>query len=138
MGCNTLQVVQDASVPEDKMPPAATQCVWRFESGGIGTLTHTLLLHDYQYETGIDIWCDGLHMSLLNPYLPQCVLKIRRSGSVEESVEAFPNVDTYLEEDSAFLRAVSSRADADLIRSTYEDAAKTYEFSWAIKRATTQ
>lgn len=130
------QIVKDAHIPIERMAPCATQCVWQFSAGGIGTLTHTLVLHDHQYETGIEIWCDGLHMTLVNPYLPQCTLKIRRSGNIEESVETFPNVDTYLEEDRAFLQAVLLKDGTNLIRSTYEDAAKTYELSWAIKRAT--
>ena len=124
------------NIPTKDLPPCVTQCVWRFKNGALGNLTHTVALQDYQYETGIDIWCDGLRMSLSDPYLPSCTLRIRKTGSIHDTVVSFPNDDPYLEEDKAFLEAVLS-GDSGLIRSSYEDAAKTYELSWAIRRATT-
>jgi predicted dehydrogenase len=130
------EVVKEANIPKENLSPCATQCVWKFINGGIGAMTHTASLHDHQYETALDIWCDGLRISLCNIYLPSCTLKIRKSGSIEDTVEVFPSVDPYLEEDKIFLKAVSS-GDAGLVRSSYEDAAKTYELSWAITRATT-
>lgn len=129
------QVVKDSQIPPEDMAPCATQAVWRFKNGsGIGSLNHSLILHDHDYETSIVIWGDGLLITLVNPYFPSCTLKIRRSGTVQESVETFPDVDTYYEEDRVFLEAVRSK-DSSQIRSSYEDAAKTYQLSWAIRRA---
>lgn len=127
--------VKEAKIPVKDLCPCVTQCVWKFKSGGLGNLTHSVVLQDYQYETAIDIWCDGLRLSLIDPYFPSCTLRIRKKGSIEDTVVPFPNDDPYLEEDRAFLKAVLS-GDKGLIRSSYEDAAKTYELSWAIKRAT--
>ena len=128
-------IVQEANIPLENDVPRSTQCVWQFTAGGIGTLTHTLLLHDLKYETSIDIWCDGLRISLTNVYFPECTLTIRRSGSNQESVEKFPEADPYLEEDRIFIEAILS-GKSDGIESLYEDATKTYELSWAIRRAT--
>lgn len=127
--------VKDASIPVEDISPCVTQCVWKFENGGLGSLTHTVLLHDSQYETCIDIWCDGLRLTLSDPYLPSCTLKIRKTGSIKNNVLTFTNDDPYLEELRIFLKAVSL-GDNELIRSPYDDAAKTYELSWAIRRAT--
>lgn len=128
-------IVQEANIPIENDAPRSTQCVWQFAAGGIGTLTHTLLLHDLKYETSIDIWCDGLRISLTDVYFPECTLTIRRSGSNKESVEKFPEADPYLEEDRIFIEAILS-GKSDGIESLYEDATKTYELSWAIRRAT--
>ena len=46
----------------------------------------------------------------------------------------FDNADPYLAEDKAFLAAVTS-GDPTHILSSYRDAAKTYELSWAIRSA---
>ena len=42
--------------------------------------------------------------------------------------------DPYLSEDAAFLSAVRS-GDASCVRSSYADAFRTYELTWAIRRA---
>ena len=130
------QVVQAAGIPEELQVPRATQCTWRFQQGGgIGTLTHTVTLHGDRYESSLDIWCDGLRITLHEPYHPQCELRIRRSGDDRETCETFPTADPYLEEDRAFFNAVRSN-DMSYIRSPYSDAAKTYQLTWAIRRAT--
>lgn len=52
----------------------------------------------------------------------------------DDEVYEFPDADPYLKEDAVFLRAVQT-GDRSLIRSSYQDAAKTYQFSWDIRRA---
>lgn len=46
----------------------------------------------------------------------------------------FPDADPYLDEDKVFLRAVRN-GDKTLVQSSYRDAAKTYQLSWNIHRA---
>ena len=57
------------------------------------------------------------------------------TGKTDEKIFNFPTADPYLEEVEAFLAAVRS-GNANLIRSPYADAAKTYRLSWNIRRAT--
>jgi len=52
----------------------------------------------------------------------------------EEEVFKYPNADPYLAEDEVFLRAVRT-GDRSIIRSSYRDAASTYELSWNIRLA---
>ena len=129
-------IVKIANIPKERQVPCATQCSWRFEKGGIGTLTHTVSLHGFKYESYIDIWCDGLRMSLRDPYTAECTLGIRHSGNEQETIENFGDVDPYLEEDREFFEAIRTKT-LSRVMSPYSDAAKTYELTWAIRRATT-
>ena len=46
----------------------------------------------------------------------------------------FPSADPYLNEDRTFLEAVRS-GDCSAIQSTYNDAAKSYQLSWDVRRS---
>ncbi len=129
------QLVKEAGIPKEKQIPCATQATWRFQSGGLGSLTHTVSLHGFRYESAIDIWCDGLRMSLSEPYTEDCTLSIRHCDNEVSVIEHFKDVDPYYVEDKEFFDAIRS-GDQSRIRSPYSDAAKTYELTWAIRRAT--
>ena len=131
------EVNKEADLPMEVRSPRVTSATWRFEGGGVGTLTHGIYLWSKRYESSLDIWADGLRISLEEPYHPECVVRVRNGYVDEEEVFPFRNADPYLEEDRLFLEAVRS-GNPSLIRSTYEDAYKTYELSWAIRRATTK
>ena len=127
-------VVKESDVPIEARIPRVTIAHWQFEEGGIGCLNHGLTLWGKRYEASIDLWADGLRITLEEPYQPNCVLRVRRGFTDKEEVFTFPAADPYLEEDRAFLEAVRT-GNQNLIRSSYEDASKTYELSWGIKRA---
>ena len=129
-------VVQEQNLPLQDRIPRLTSAQWKFTNGTVGSLTHGISLHSQRYEAKIDIWADGLRLSLEEPYYPECKLRVRRGYTNEEEIIPFPNVDPYYKEDEAFLKAVCS-GDNSLIRSSYEDAFKTYALSWAIRRAST-
>ena len=128
------RVVQEVGIPLERQIPRATACCWQFEKGGVGTLMHGVTLHGKRYEATIEVWCDGLRVLLENIYFPECKLRVRKSGSDEEVVYPFPDADPYLEEAKAFLDAVRKR-DTSLVRSSYADATKTYQFSWDLRRS---
>ena len=130
-------VVNEESIPVEQRIPRVTSANWKFESGSIGCLTHGLILWSKRYEASIDIWADGLRITLEEPYFPECKLRVRRGYTDQEEVLTYPDVDPYLEEDRLFLEAVRT-GNHDLIRSSYVDAARTYEMSWAIHRASEQ
>ena len=95
--------------------------------------SHGTLLHREKYETEIEIWGDGLRIVLLEPY-GHCRVLVRRPHSEETEEFEFAGDDPYLTEDRAFLEAVRT-GDCSGIRSSYDDALKTYELSWAITDA---
>ena len=72
------EAIQEESIPPSLRIPRLTTAHWRFESGGVGTLTHGVALHGKKYETSIDVWGDGLRMALEDPYFPECKLRIRQ------------------------------------------------------------
>ena len=57
--------------------PRLTTAHWLFSNGAVGNLTHAVCLHGPKYETAIEVWGDGLRMSLEEPYFPECKLKVR-------------------------------------------------------------
>ena len=125
----------EAGVAEENKVPRVTSALWRFVEAGIGSLMHVVALHGKRYESHIDVMMDGLRMTLHEPYLPECVLRVRSSknGNKEEVFE-FGAEDPYLTQMRVFLDAVRT-GDNGQVASSYSDAAKTYNMTWAIKRA---
>ena len=123
----------DETVPPEFRVPRATAAVWKFDSGAVGSLTHGILLHEQKYESELEVWGDGLRMVLADPY-GACRLHVRRPHGEETHAQDLSDDDPYLTEDQVFIDAVRS-GDASGIRSTYADAFKTYELTWAIRRA---
>jgi predicted dehydrogenase len=123
----------DVDVPVEFRAPRATAAVWQFLGGGVGSLTHATLLHREKYETELEVWGDGLHMALEDPY-GRCRLRVRRPHSETTDEIEFGGEDPYLAEDRAFVEAVRT-GDRSLVRSPYSDALKTFELTWAIRDA---
>jgi len=106
--------------------PRSTHSIWKYENNGsIGCLSHALLMKGTRYHTEFEIWCDGLRISLYDPYTDQCVV------TVNDNEVPFPEDDPYLTEDRIFLNAVITR-DTSEIKSPYEDAFKTYVLTYKI------
>lgn len=124
-----------APVPPERRIPRATAANWKFENGALGSLNHGVLLHGKKYEAEIEVWADGLRLVLEDPY-GASRLAVRRSGSDQTEVFTFPGDDPYMSEDRAFVQALR-HDDPSPIRSTYADALKTFELTWAITDAAT-
>ena len=79
---------------------------------------------------------DGLRMTLYEPYHPECKLLIR-DGKTNSDLEVsldYGRDDPYETEINSFINAVNTK-NPDGIASSYEDAAKTYEFTCAIRHS---
>ena len=122
------------NISPDARIPRVTMATWRFKDAGLGNLTHAVALHGKQYETHLEVVLDGLRVALVEPYTTDCHLRVRdgRTGVDEDVVYHYGDDDPYEREISTFLEAVRS-GDDSAIASTYEDAAKTYELTWAIR-----
>ncbi|KAI5123351.1 hypothetical protein M0805_001772 [Coniferiporia weirii] len=123
--------------PENRIP-RVTSAVWKYESGAVGTLTHAVALQGTNYSCELEVIADGYTLKLVNPYV-QPVLYIRRPGDDYEETHRFPDDDPFFSEVSNWIDVIEDIEETDpeggLILSSYEDACKTYEFTWAIRRA---
>lgn len=128
---------EDDIAPEKRIP-RVTMSHWRFKDGGLGTLMHSVALPGTRYEANIDVQLDGLKLSLIEPYEKDCILRVRSIKNDEANQDqdfTFPSDDSYLTELGTFLTAVRNN-DPSLVKSSYSDAALTYQMTWAIRRAT--
>ncbi|OSD07606.1 hypothetical protein PYCCODRAFT_1403293 [Trametes coccinea BRFM310] len=124
---------EDAIPPEHRLP-RLTSATWKYKGGAVGTLTHVIALHGNTYDTEFEVYADGYRFKLVDPYgTPK--LYIRRPGIAEEEEHIFANDDPFHTELGTFLDVVDGKASKDRILSSYEDAIKTYELTWAIRRA---
>jgi len=124
--------VDERSIPVEHQIPRVTNAMWTFENGAIGTLTHSLLLHGWSYDTQLEICGDGYSIILKDPY-DKNEITFRAPGDEVARTMTVPN-DPYWEEIETFIDAVKSK-NSQKIRSSFADAFKTYEATWAIRRA---
>ncbi len=75
-------VNKEDSLEKEHRVPRITTAHWLFSNGAVGNLTHVIALHGVKYETAIEIWADGLRISLEEPYFPECRLRVRRGEQV--------------------------------------------------------
>ncbi|GAA5978168.1 hypothetical protein JCM10908_004256 [Rhodotorula pacifica] len=136
--------VDEASIEEDDRIPRVTTASWKYETGAIGTFTHALVLQGYKYSCELDVLCDGYQLKLIDPYnAPE--LRVRTPAGDDEQIYRFDRDDPYASELGAWLdecdhgKTGDESAVADdesySILSSYEDAAKSYALSWAIRYA---
>ena len=119
--------------PQDKIP-RVTMATWKFSSGAVGNLTHIIALHGKKTARTFEVFLDGLYMILLEVQTTNCRLLVRRGDTDDYESYDFGGDDPYDLEIRTFLAACRS-GDATPIRSSYEDAIATHEFTMAIREA---
>lgn len=124
--------VDESIIPEDQRIPRITAAVWKYESGAVGSFTHTVALQGTEYDCELELWADGYHMRLIDPYNAP-MLTVRRPGDDHVERYSFTDDDPFFSEMSEFIDAVEGKPSH--ILSSYEDATKTYELTWAIRLA---
>jgi hypothetical protein len=67
--------------------------------GGVGSLTHALLLQGEDYIVSFEVMCDGLYMSLEDPYSSCPRVRVRKGHEDHDVVIKFPADDPYKTED---------------------------------------
>ncbi|KAI0366655.1 hypothetical protein BV20DRAFT_971583 [Pilatotrama ljubarskyi] len=121
-------------IPPDNRLPRLTSATWKYKGGAVGTLTHVIALHGNMYDTEFEVYADGYRFKLVDPYsTPK--LCIRRPGLAEEEVHIFNDDDPFHTELAAFIEVAEGRSTEERLLSSYADAIKTYELTWAIRRA---
>lgn len=124
-------------VPEDKIPavqriPRVTCATWKYESGAVGSLTHAVALHGFNYSTELDVYADGYSLRLVDPYNAP-VLYFRRPGDDHEEVVRYQSDDPFFSEVSNLIDNIENGPGSAPILSSYEDAVKTYALTWKIR-----
>ncbi|KAI0669146.1 putative oxidoreductase C terminal-domain-containing protein [Trametes maxima] len=121
-------------IPPESRLPRLTSATWKYEGGAVGTLTHAIALHGNTYDTEFEVYTDGYRFKLVDPYgTPK--LYIRRPGITNEEIHIFTDDDPFYTELASFVDVVEGRSPQTTIASSYEDAIKTYELTWGIRRA---
>ena len=119
--------------PENRIP-RITCATWKFHSGAVGSLTHAVALQGTNYSTEIDVFADGYSLRLIDPYNAP-MLYIRRPGDDHEEVLRYNDDDPFFSEVSNLIDCIEHGEGTSPILSSYEDAAKTYALTWAIREA---
>eukprot|EP00117_Sycon_ciliatum_P007878 scpid12874/ scgid10819/ Uncharacterized protein UNK4.17 len=137
-GAGKLSAVPDAvregDIASENRIPRLTVAHWRHSNGAIGQLSHGVALHHKRYEARIEVWADGLRVTVEDCYTPNCRLSFRQGDTDVETVETYPSADPYQEEDDVFIDAIRTGSSKS-VQSPYEDALRTYALSWAVRQA---
>jgi len=122
--------------PENRIP-RVTSATWKYENGAVGNFTHVVALQGHDYSCELEVYADGYSLKLVNPYV-QPILYIRKPGDDNETAVKFPDDDPFFSEVSILvdqIEDIEDDPDAPQILSTYDDACRSYELTWAIRTA---
>jgi len=131
-----LAIDESKIAPENRIP-RVTSATWKYDSGAVGSFTHVVGLQGTNYSCELEVFADGYSLKLVNPYV-QPVLYVRRPGDDQEHTYRFPDDDPFFSEVSNLIDVIEDieeDPEAALILSSFEDACKTYELTWAIREA---
>ncbi|KAF8959028.1 putative oxidoreductase C terminal-domain-containing protein [Flammula alnicola] len=134
-----IRVDESKILPENRVP-RVTAAVWKYDSGAVGSFTHVVALQGHDYSCEFEIYADGYSLKLVNPYVSP-VLYIRKPGDDNETTMRFGDDDPFFSEVSNLIdiiEDIEEDPEASQILSSYEDAVRTYEFTWAIRKASEQ
>ncbi|KAL1405643.1 hypothetical protein Q8F55_009282 [Vanrija albida] len=121
-----------SDIPTARHIPRVTTAVWKYATGAVATLVHGVSLHDGDYETELVVLADGWKFKLVDPYgVPR--LHVRRPGQPEEAVTVYKDDDPFFTEMATFIDVIEGVVDESAVLSTYNEAIRTYELTWAIR-----
>ncbi|EJF65894.1 putative oxidoreductase C terminal-domain-containing protein [Dichomitus squalens] len=134
-GVLSKMTVDETKIPPENRIPRVTAATWKYESGAVGSFTHLVALQGHDYSCELEVYADGYQLKLVNPYV-QPILYIRRPGSDLEESHRFPDDDPFFSEISVLIdniEDIEEDPETATILSSFEDACKTYELTWAIR-----
>ncbi|KAK9820801.1 hypothetical protein WJX74_005451 [Apatococcus lobatus] len=126
-------------IPMERRINRATAATWHFAEGAVGSLFHSVVLEGARFSAEVDIFCDGVHIVIGNPYY-QPFLRVRRTRREEYEetrLDESASVDMYAKEFEAFIDAIRT-GDRSKLKSTYPDAARSYQCTKWITDASVQ
>ncbi|KAK1924841.1 putative oxidoreductase C terminal-domain-containing protein [Papiliotrema laurentii] len=125
--------IDESKIPPELRIPRLTSAIWKYENGAVGSFTHAVALQGTAYACEIEVWADGYHMRLVDPYQAP-TLYVRRPGDDLEERHVYTDDDPFFSEVSNFIDCIEGGPDPYIL-SSFEDATKTYELTWAIRLA---
>ncbi|KAF8136621.1 putative oxidoreductase C terminal-domain-containing protein [Boletus edulis] len=134
-GLLSKMAIDESKIAPENRIPRVTSATWKYDSGAVGSFTHVATLQGRNYSCELEVHADGY--CLKSP-----VLYVRKPGDDHEQVFNFPDDDPFFSE-ARFLVSnwidiiedIEEDPDAAQILSSYEDACRTYELTWAIREA---
>ncbi|KAI0064663.1 hypothetical protein BV25DRAFT_276647 [Artomyces pyxidatus] len=133
------QIDESKIAPENRIP-RVTSATWKYESGAVGSFTHLVALQGHNYSCELEVYADGYQFKLVDPYV-QPILYIRRPGSDLDEQHRFPDDDPFFSEISNLIDVIEDieeDPESATILSSFDDACKTYQLTWAIRTASEQ
>lgn len=125
--------VDESKIPQEQRIPRITSATWKYANGAVGSFMHTVALQGTAYDCELEVWTDGYHMRLTDPYNAP-TLHVRRPGDDHSERHSFTDDDPFFSEISSFIDCIEGGPDAHIL-SSYEDATKSYALTWAIRLA---
>lgn len=127
----------ESAIPPENRIPRVTSATWKYESGAVGSFMHVVALQGHNYSCELEVYADGYQFKLVDPYV-QPTLYIRRPGSDLDETHRFPDDDPFFSEVSNLIDVIEDieeDPEGATILSSFDDACKTYELTWAIRKA---
>ncbi|WVN90351.1 uncharacterized protein L203_105587 [Cryptococcus depauperatus CBS 7841] len=124
----------ESVIPDNLRIPRATSASWKYKNGAVGTMLHATALHGVDYAIELEVYADGYQLILSDPFGTPA-LHVRKPGSDVINVHPTPGDDPYQTEMDTFIDTVEGLPPKLKILSSYEDAAQTYELTWAIRES---
>ncbi|ODO11588.1 hypothetical protein I350_00370 [Cryptococcus amylolentus CBS 6273] len=125
--------IDESKIDEELRIPRLTTAIWKYDNGACGSFQHAVALQGHDYSCELEVWADGFHMRLVDPYNSPA-LYVRRPGDDHEERHHFTDDDPFFSEVSSFIDAIEGGPDPHIL-SSFEDATKSYELTWAIRLA---
>lgn len=125
--------VDESIIAPEQRIPRVTSASWAYNSGAVGSLMHAVALQGTEYQTSLDVLADGYSLRLVDPYNDP-TLYVRSPASDKDEVYKFENDDPFYSEVSALVDNIQKPGSA-VVLSSFEDATKTYQLTWAIREA---
>ncbi|WVQ69961.1 uncharacterized protein L199_008185 [Kwoniella botswanensis] len=125
--------IDEGKIDEELRIPRLTSAIWKYENGAVGSFQHAVALQGTAYACELEVWADGYHMRLVDPYQSP-TLYVRRPGDDHEERHSFTDDDPFFSEVSNFIDCIEGGSNPHIL-SSFEDATKTYELTWAIRLA---
>ncbi|KAE9406350.1 hypothetical protein BT96DRAFT_810952 [Gymnopus androsaceus JB14] len=129
--------IDESKIPPENRIPRVTSATWKYDSGAIGTFTHVVALQGTNYSCELEVYADGYCLRLVDPYV-QPILYVRKPGDDHEQTYRFRDDDPFFSEVSNLIdiiEDIEEDPEAACILSSYEDAVKSYQLTWAIREA---
>ncbi|TPX68555.1 hypothetical protein SpCBS45565_g03101 [Spizellomyces sp. 'palustris'] len=135
--------IDESSIPPLDRVPRITTAIWKYTSGAVGTIVHGINLQGTKYNCELEVHADGWFLRMVDPY-NEPKLYVRSPLDDAEQLYTFPEDDPYLSQMAVLVDAVKLGMQQDIgegtgrtggILSSWEDASKTYELTWAIRYA---